>query len=182
MVSTSMSEKRVDRARRAPKPRVKAKRPSKRTARVRKPKVVAEVRKPEKDINRLLALRTQISARRPKFVRQESWRYGRLHENWRYPRGIDSKMRLRVKGWPKTVNVGYRGPKVVRDLHPSGLRAVLVNTHEDMEKLNPKSDAVRFASTLGRRKRITLFSRAKELGLRVLNPRRVTPLPKTEEA
>ncbi|MBI2184812.1 MAG: 50S ribosomal protein L32e [Thaumarchaeota archaeon] len=138
-------------------------------------------KKPPMDLKQLLALRAQISSKRPRFIRQESWRYGRIKENWRKPKGIDSKMRKMVKGWPKIVKVGYRGPKIVRGLHPSGLRDVLVSNAGDLEKLNPKTDAARFASTLGRRKRIALFAKAKNMGIRVLNPARVTPIKTREE-
>ena len=42
----------------------------------------------------LLEQRKRVSEHRPKFRRQESWRYKRLAENWRKPKGIDNKMRL----------------------------------------------------------------------------------------
>src|ERR1051326_2344523 len=68
----------------------------------------------------LLEARKKIADRRPKFVRQESWRYDRLAENWRKPKGKDNKMRKQVSGVPRIVKIGYRGPKKARGLHPSG--------------------------------------------------------------
>src|SRR5918994_7073643 len=68
----------------------------------------------------LLQARKKISDKRPKFVRQESWRYDRLSENWRKPKGIDNKMRKQVSGVPALVKIGYRGPRAARGLHPSG--------------------------------------------------------------
>lgn len=123
----------------------------------------------KQDIKRLLLLRKEISSRRPKFVRQESWRYKRLKPSWRKPKGIDSKMRLRVKGWPKIVKIGYRGPASVRGLHPSGFRDVLVYNPSDLERLNPETDAARIASTVGAKKRIEIVAKAKELGIKILN-------------
>jgi large subunit ribosomal protein L32e len=35
----------------------------------------------------LLAARKKVAQIRPKFIRQESWRYDRLAENWRKPKG-----------------------------------------------------------------------------------------------
>ncbi|MDG7043343.1 MAG: hypothetical protein JRM98_04415, partial [Nitrososphaerota archaeon] len=51
-----------------------------------------------------------IYMKKPKFLRQESWRYKKLKPNWRKPKGIDNKMRLQEKGWPPLVKVGYRTP------------------------------------------------------------------------
>lgn len=122
-------------------------------------------------IKRLLELRKEIAKRRPEFVRQESWRYKRIKPNWRHPRGIDSKMRLEVKGWPKRVKVGYRGPKAVRGLHPSGYKEVLIHNVKELEKLDPETEAARIAHSVGTKKRKEILKRAKELGIKVLNPR-----------
>ena len=122
------------------------------------------------NIKELLKLREEIASRRPEFVRQESWRYKRVKPSWRKPKGIDSKMRLRVKGWPKIVKIGYRGPAAVRGLHPSGYRDVLVYNVSDLEHLNPETEAARIAHTVGAKKRMEILAKAKELGIKVLNP------------
>jgi len=117
----------------------------------------------------LLRARKKVSSTRPKFVRQESWRYSRLAENWRKPKGVDNKMRKQVSGVPPLVKVGYRGPKSARGLHPSGYRDRLIHNIRDLEKLDPKIDAARIGHTVGRRKRIDIVSRANALGIKVLN-------------
>lgn len=117
----------------------------------------------------LLRARKKVSATRPKFVRQESWRYIRLAENWRKPKGVDNKMRKQVSGVPPLVKVGYRGPKRARGLHPSGYRDRLIHNIRDLEKLDPKFDAARIGHSVGRRKRIDIVSRANALGIKVLN-------------
>ena len=123
----------------------------------------------KQDVARLLETRKKIKARTPEFQRFESWRYVRIHDPWRKPKGIDNHMRLSVKGWPHLVKIGYRVPKQVRGLHPSGLRDVLVHNIVELESLSPSVDAARFAAGVGKRKRIELAKRAKELGTRVLN-------------
>ncbi|MGH9926332.1 MAG: 50S ribosomal protein L32e [Nitrososphaeraceae archaeon] len=117
----------------------------------------------------LLRARKKVSATRPKFVRQESWRYIRLAENWRKPKGVDNKMRKQVSGVPPLVKVGYRGPKRARGLHPSGYRDRLIHNIRDLEKLDPKVDAARIGHSVGRRKRIDIVSKANALGVKVLN-------------
>jgi large subunit ribosomal protein L32e len=118
----------------------------------------------------LVAKREKEKRKKPKFRRQESWRYKRIKENWRRPRGIDSKMRKKVKGWPSSPNVGYRGPKAARGLHPSSYKEVLVFNADDLSKVNPELEAVRIAHTVGGRKRIEIINRAKEMNVHVLNP------------
>ena len=114
-------------------------------------------------------LRRRVKKKKPDFVRQESWRYKRLKENWRRPRGIDNKMRRKIKGWPVTVSVGYRGPKVARGLHPSGYKEVLVHNAEELKKINPKTEAVRIAHAVGKRKKARILVEARKRKIRVLN-------------
>jgi len=125
---------------------------------------------PEKTLTEAVKLRKTVKARNPKFRQHESWRYKRLKEKWRKPRGLDNKMRLKAKGWPKSVNVGYGGPKAARGLHPSGFEEVLVHTPDEMSNVNPKTQAIRIAHTVGTRKRIHIASLARERDIRVLNP------------
>jgi len=66
------------------------------------------------EAKKLISKRRKEKEKKPDFIRQESWRYKRLKENWRRPRGLDNKMRRRIKGWPACPNVGYRGPKESR--------------------------------------------------------------------
>lgn len=116
-----------------------------------------------------LAKRAVISGRRPAFKRQEWFRYSKLGEEWRRPKGIHSKMRRGLKRRPPMVEVGYRGPAEVRGLHPSGFEEVLVYNVDGLEGIDPKTQAVRIGGTVGTRKRIAIEDRADELGIRVLN-------------
>jgi large subunit ribosomal protein L32e len=117
----------------------------------------------------LLAARKKIAQTRPKFIRQESWRYDRLAENWRKPKGKDNKMRKQKSGMPALVKVGYRSPKAARGLHPSGYRDILIHNTQELIKLDSKRDAARIAHTVGKKKRIEIINKALELGIKVLN-------------
>lgn len=118
----------------------------------------------------LLKLKLEMARKRPTFLRQEWFRYKRLKNVWRKPRGLHSKMRKCIKYRPPRVKVGYRGPKAVRGLHPSGFQDVLVHNIDELEALDPKTQAARIARTVGMRKRIEMENRAAKLGIRVLNP------------
>src|SRR5579885_1431772 len=110
---------------------------------------------------------------RRKFVRPESWRYKRLKPNWRKPKGIDNKDRLSVKGVPPIAKVGYTKQKSKRLLQHSGLYERLVHKVNEHEGLDPKKHDVRIESGVGKRKKIAIVEKAKQAGLRVLNPGKV---------
>jgi large subunit ribosomal protein L32e len=121
------------------------------------------------DKKRLMKIRSNIKKKRPHFKRFESWRLVRIKDQWRKPRGIDNKMRTELKGWPKSVKPGYRGPTHVRGLHPSGLSEVMVWNASDLDKINPENQVARVGGTVGGRKREAIKERADELNIRVLN-------------
>jgi large subunit ribosomal protein L32e len=124
----------------------------------------------EEQLKALVAKRKEFSDKRPKFLRQESWRYGRIAPMWRKPKGIDSKMRRQDKGWPVLVRIGYGGPAKSRGLHPSGHREVMVHNEAGLAEMVPGRDVARIGRTVGAKKRAAILSRAKELGIRVVNP------------
>lgn len=128
----------------------------------------------------LLEQRKKVSERRPKFKRQESWRYKRLAANWRKPKGIDNKMRRQMSGVPPLVKIGYGGPRIARGLHPSGYTDNLIHNVAELSILNKDKDAVRIAHTVGTKKRLDIISKAESLGLKVLNGKKIeqeTPNP-----
>lgn len=105
------------------------------------------------------------------FKRQMSNAYVRVKASWRRPRGQTNKMRKEYKGKPAKVKIGYKADKKLRFLHPSGYEEVLVKNLKDLEKIDPKKQAARIAATIGKKKRIKILEKAKELGIKVLNPR-----------
>jgi len=130
-----------------------------------------------------LELRTRLKSKKPKFRRQESWRYKRVSEVWRKPDGVDSKMRRKVKGWPRSVEIGYRGPRKAHNLHPSGYEEILVRNVDDLAKVDPKIQAIRIAHTVGMRKRAEISMRAGEKHIYIVNPLpKEKPAAKVEEA
>ena len=121
------------------------------------------------DKKKLIEIRQKMNRRRPSFRRVESWRYKRVKDSWRKARGIDSQTRKRKKSGVKSPTIGYRGPKKVRGLHPSGFEEVRVVTKEDLKKLNPKKHAIKISSKLGARKRIALVDYAQARNFKILN-------------
>lgn len=118
---------------------------------------------------KLLQLRNRMNRKRPEFHRQEWFRYRRLGTSWRKPRGKHSKLREK-KGYRNAfVESGYRGPREVRNLHPSGFKEVYVTNIKDIDGINPKTEGARIASSVGKRKRYEIQDKARSLGIRVFN-------------
>ena len=116
-----------------------------------------------------LSKRNRMSHKRPNFRRQNWFRYKRLGQKWRRPRGIHSKMRRHFKYRIPVVQAGFRGPASVRGLHPSGFEEVLVYNPKNLEDVDPKAQAIRISSKVGDKKRETIVQKADELKIRVLN-------------
>ncbi len=123
-------------------------------------------------LRQLLRLRLLMERREPRWMRMDEWRYLRVAhgEHWRRPRGgNDNKIRLEIKGYPKRVKVGYGKPRLVRNLHPSGFKLVIVHRPEDVDKVDPAREAIVIGRTVGLRKRVEIVKRAIEKGVRVIN-------------
>ncbi len=128
-----------------------------------------------------LKARKRAKKKKPDFIRSESWRYAKLKESWRRPRGLDHKMRRKIKGWPPTVSVGYKGPKVARGLHPSGYKEVLVHNAKEISNIDPKTEAARIAHTVGKKKRVQIIAAAKKKKVFILNFKPVKELVEKEK-
>jgi len=121
-----------------------------------------------------LATRAAQMKKQPKFRRQEWFRYYRLSRTgWRKPKGLQSKQRLNMKYRTPMARVGYGKISSVRGLHPSGFEDILVNNPTDLDGLDPERQAVRISASVGNRKRAKIHDRADDLGLRILNRRKI---------
>ena len=118
---------------------------------------------------RLLRVREKIRKSRPKFRRQESWRYKRLKTGWRKPIGIDNSMRHHKRGIPTIVRVGFRGPKATRGLTRTGKVEVLIHNPNDLDAIEKETQVVRIASTVGTRKKVAITNKADELEIKIIN-------------
>jgi large subunit ribosomal protein L32e len=125
------------------------------------------------DMKAALALRSEQKKKTPSFRRTEWFRYKRLSRSgWRAPHGMDSKQRRNYKYRSALVRVGHGKVAAARGLHPSGFREVMVQNTTDLEIIDPETEAARVGRSVGGRKREQIYSRADELGIRVLNRRR----------
>ena len=120
-----------------------------------------------------LELRSEQKKKTPSFRRTEWFRYKRLSRSgWRAPHGMDSKQRRNYKYRSSLVRVGHGKVAAARGLHPSGFKEVMVQNTTDLDIIDPETEAARVGHSVGGRKREQIYSRADELGIRVLNRRR----------
>jgi large subunit ribosomal protein L32e len=85
---------------------------------------------------------------------------------------MDSKQRRNYRYRSALVRVGHGKVAAARGLHPSGFREIMVQNTLDLESMDPETEAARVGRSVGGRKREKIYSRADELGIRVLNRRR----------
>ncbi|MGA2574132.1 MAG: 50S ribosomal protein L32e [Candidatus Methanomethylicaceae archaeon] len=126
------------------------------------------MRKTEK-VAKAVRLRDKISSERPDFNRSETHRFPRLGEKWRSSKGIRSKMRLKKRSRAAIVETGYRGPTAARGLRSDGKSEILVSNVKDLTKVNLESQVARIDAAVGKRKRLEIIDRAKELKIKIVN-------------
>lgn len=90
----------------------------------------------------------------------------RVKDRWRKPKGIDNKKRIRKASYGAVPRVGYGNPPSLKHLHPAGLPEALIHNLNELEAA--KGKIARLSSTLGRKKRLLLQQKAKELGITIL--------------
>jgi len=118
---------------------------------------------------KLLKVRARQKAKKPDFNRHDSHKKKRLGTNWRKPRGLHNKLRTAIAAKGKLVRPGFGSPKSVRGFHPSGYRELMVSNVQDLEKA--EGFAVRISGSVGMKKRLEIQAKAKELNLKILNPK-----------
>jgi large subunit ribosomal protein L32e len=167
----------------APKTKKKAEeKPAKKKAAPKKKKETAPKKKkkkaPEPEFKkrdlpydqRLFRLAQTKKKRKPRFRHEQAHRWIRVSDSWRKVRGIDSATREKRKGRITMVSAGYRSPKAVRGLHPSGYEEAMVFRPSDLDGLDPDTHAIRISSSVGMKKRQDILDKAESSEFKVLNP------------
>ncbi len=123
----------------------------------------------DEETRRLLGARKTNKASLPKFHRIDSHKKKCLSISWRKPMGHHSQFRRQRKAKGALVKAGYGSPAAVRGLHSSGYEEVLVFRPQDVQGIT-KTQAIRVAGGVGKKKQAEIEKAAKELNIRVLNP------------
>ena len=103
------------------------------------------------------------------FIRNDNLRK-KLDKKWRKQKAFHhNKARVRDLVKIRNVKEGYKAPKVVRGIHPSGYEEVLVSNVKDLERVNPKLQAIKIRK-IGKKKKKEILSHAEKMKIKVLNP------------
>jgi large subunit ribosomal protein L32e len=117
----------------------------------------------------MMELRKQIKRKKPDFVRQDAHKKVKLKPNWRRPKGSDSKMRKGLKGYRRSVRIGWGSPRAVKHLHPTGLFELRISSVSDLSSVDPKRDGIIINSSVGIKKKLTIIEEALKKDITILN-------------
>lgn len=113
----------------------------------------------------------KVKKTRREFNRFQSDQFKRLSKSWRKPRGIDNKVRRKVKGTMVMPNIGFKGNKLVRHILPNGFKKVIIHNVKDVEALISLNRVYcgEIYHGVGAKKRVEMIRRADELGVVISN-------------
>jgi len=123
------------------------------------------------NLKHYMKVKIKLKRKKPEFLRTNWYRKPSLKNDpkWRWGHGRDNKIRLKMKGKPRPPESGYRSPKAVRGLLRNGLKPVIVRNVEDLEKVDKEKEIAVIYHGVGKRKRMQIIEKAKELGIQILN-------------
>jgi large subunit ribosomal protein L32e len=130
-------------------------------------------------MSNLIETKKRAKAKKPRFVRQDEFRFTRLKAKWRKPRGIHSKLRRRKAGKRAVVKTGYKTPRDLQGCNTQGLKLVVVATIKEIEALDKSKHSAIIARAVGKRKRVELLTAAEKNGVQVYNIKDVASYKKT---
>jgi len=110
--------------------------------------------------------------RKPKFLRRKNQAYKKLGKRnkrmqiLRKPTGRDNKMREKRKGYPAVVSIGYKTDKIVRG-NIRDKQPVMIYNVKDLANVKEKQIAI--IAHVGKKKRLEISKKAKEMKIEVHN-------------
>jgi large subunit ribosomal protein L32e len=103
------------------------------------------------------------------FKRRDTSKLKRLGDKWRRPKSRRNWMRLKTRGKPPIVQVGYRTPKEER-YKINNKVPIRVFSLNDLENVNKEKNIVIIGGTVGKKKRAEILKACAEKGIEVYNP------------
>jgi len=118
-----------------------------------------------------------------KFLRRNSSRHSKIghlrkkKQKWRRPTGRDNKMREKRRGYPKVVSIGYSKDKSLRETI-DGKKPIVIRNVENLNKI--KNELV-IVGAVGKKKKLEIVKKAKEMKINIYNVNEKKFLKKAEK-
>ena len=122
----------------------------------------------QSELQKALGERATFKKRKPSFSRQDAHKKKRLGWAWRKPKGLQSKMRLRLKHHKRVVKIGYKSPQLAHGYSPQGFMPRHIETLVQVALLQ-KGDGAIIARTTSLRTKLILIKACEEKGIPILN-------------
>jgi large subunit ribosomal protein L32e len=122
----------------------------------------------ETEKKRLLEVRKTIKNRKPEFKQQNFGIKKKISDRWRRPKGLQSKMRHKFKGYNIMVSSGWRSPVEVRGLDRHGYETVIISNVKEVAKVE-KHQAIIISGNVGNKKRMEIIEQAEKLKIPIVN-------------
>ncbi len=106
-----------------------------------------------------------MTTKKPKFLRRSADKYSKLgkkrkkKQKWKNPNGRDNKMREKRRGYPAVVSIGYKSKKD-REENP------IIKNIQELLKTEKKEVIL---GKIGKKKKLEILEKAKEIGIKILN-------------
>ncbi|OAG29525.1 large subunit ribosomal protein L32e [Nematocida displodere] len=113
----------------------------------------------------------KVKKTKREFNRFQSDQFKRVKPSWRKPKGIDNKVRKRLRGTMVMPSIGFKGNNLVRHILPNGFKKVIISNIGDLEALTSLNRVYcgEIAHGVGAKKRVDIVKRAADLGIVLTN-------------
>ena len=120
------------------------------------------------ELKKLVEIKNEKKAKKPKFLRQDAHKKDKLSDNWRQPKGKDSKMRKGFRGKRRQPSMGFSSPRLVRGFNREGFKERLVNNVSDLEGIDVSKEMV-IVGAIGLKKKVEVMKKCQELKVKISN-------------
>ena len=110
----------------------------------------------------------KLKRKKPKFLRQDSHKKKRISPKWRSARGLQSKIRLSIRGYRKKPKIGYGTNLKIKNMHPKGLIPIRIFNIGDIKKINNATQGIIIAK-VGLKNKLELINYAINEKITILN-------------
>ncbi len=104
-------------------------------------------------------LRNAQKKKKPAFIKQDAHKKKKLSPEWRRPKGLQSKVRLQLRGYRRRPKQGWRSPKDVRGFTHDGYEPVVVHAVAELLQTS-KEKGIIIGSSVGLKKKILIVETA----------------------